>query len=63
MTYKTYQISSILTKLLLMLCLVQLEKQLNHALIIKLNGKKLYQPDSIKYLGIHLGTYLEKSSK
>lgn len=46
-----------------MLCLVQLEKQLNHALIIKLNGKKLYQPDSIKYLGIHLDTYLEKSSK
>ena len=32
--------------------------QLNHERKIKLVGKKLYQTDSIKYLGIHLDKYL-----
>ena len=30
------------------------KKQLDHELKIKLNGKKLYQTDSVKYVGIHL---------
>ena len=53
-----------LTKLLLMsvkeslLCLVHLKKQLAHELKMKLNGKKVCQTDSVKYLGIHLDIYL-----
>ena len=63
MTCKTYQTGLKLTKLLLMsvklnlICLVQLKKQLGHELKIKLNGKKLYRTDSVKYLGIHLYEY------
>ena len=34
------------------------KKQLDHELEIKLNGKKFYQNDSVKYLGIHLDKYL-----
>ena len=30
------------------------KKQLYHQLKMKLNGKKLYQTDSVKYLGIHI---------
>ena len=33
-------------------------KQLDHELKLKLNGKMLYQTHSLKYLGIHLDTYL-----
>ena len=40
-----------------LICLVQLKKQLGHELKIKLNGEKLYQTDSVKYLGIHLCEY------
>ena len=29
------------------------KKQLGHELEIKINGKKIYQIDSVKYLGIH----------
>ena len=53
-----------LTKLPLMLvkqnllCLVHLKKQLDRELKLKLNGKKLYQADSFKYLGIHLDKYV-----
>ena len=63
MTCKTYQTGLKLTKLLLMsvklnlICLVQLKKQLGHELKINLNGEKLYQTDSVKYLGIHLYEY------
>ena len=31
-----------------------LKKQLDHELKIKLNGKKLYQTDSVKYLGMYI---------
>ena len=31
------------------------KKQPDHKLKLKLDGKKLYQTDSVKYLGIHLG--------
>ena len=34
------------------------KKQLDHELKIKLNGKKLYQTDSVKYLGSILDKYL-----
>ena len=34
------------------------KKQLVHGLEIKLNNKKLYQTDSVKYLGIHLDKFL-----
>lgn len=34
------------------------EKQIDHAMKIKLNGKKLYQTNSVKYLGIHFDIYL-----
>ena len=37
-----------------LLCLFHLEKQLHHELKIKLTGKKNYETDSVKYLGIHL---------
>ena len=30
------------------------KKQLDHELKVKVNGKKLYQTDSIKYMGIHI---------
>ena len=33
------------------------KKQLGHELKIKLIGEKLYQTDSVKYLGIHLYEY------
>ena len=33
-------------------------KQLNIGLKIKLNGKKTYETDSIKYLGIQTGKHL-----
>ena len=31
-----------------------IEKQLGHGLKIEVNGKRLYEPDSTKYLGIHI---------
>ena len=34
------------------------EKELDHELKAKLNGKRFYQIDSVKYLGIHLHKYL-----
>ena len=34
------------------------KKQLVHGLEIKLNNKKHYQTDSVKYLGIHLDKFL-----
>ena len=33
------------------------KKQLDHELKINLNGKKLYETDSVKYLIIHLDKY------
>ena len=33
------------------------KKQLDHKLKIKLNGKKVCQTDSVRYLGIHLDKY------
>ena len=41
-----------------LLCLVYLKKQPDHKLKIKLNGKKLYNTDSVTYLGIDLDKYL-----
>ena len=34
------------------------KKQLDHELKIKLNSKKFYQADSVKYLGIYFDKYL-----